>query len=401
MLDNGLTVGLLADDAAPVVSTALWIRAGAAHEPAGQEGVAHFLEHMMFKGSRRFAAGEIDRVTQAAGGSNNAYTSHDSTVYVFSLPRGGWRTALEIEADRLLGPTLDPGAVAAEREVILEEVAEVDDDPWDRLETAVHEAFFGAHPYGRRILGRRASLQRVGAAELAAFHGRAYAPGQAVLMLAGAVGEEALAAAGELFASLTGRAVLEPLPAPAAPEGLRRVHVARGDTGRALLALPSPAAAERDFVGLRLALTAVCGGRSSRLQRRLVDEGKLCGSVSTGLLETVRPGTATVALELLPGVEAARAEDALFAELERARRGGIEAADVERARRLLLADWLFGHETIEQRGLTWGAGLALFGGDYVASQQRWLAEIAADEVVAAAARFLDPERSGVLGWAGV
>ncbi len=154
VLANGLTVALLTSEAAPIVSTALWYRAGTAHEPVGQEGVAHFLEHMMFKGSRRFATGEVDRLTQATGGSNNAYTSHDATVYVFAFPSGRWRTALEIEADRMAGPTLDPAEVAAEREVILEEVAEIDDDPWGLLEMAVHEELFGDHPYGRRILGR-------------------------------------------------------------------------------------------------------------------------------------------------------------------------------------------------------------------------------------------------------
>jgi zinc protease len=401
VLANGLTVALLGNDSAPVVSTALWYRAGTAHEPADQEGVAHFLEHMMFKGSSRFATGEVDRLTQATGGSNNAYTSHDSTVYVFSFPAGAWRTALEIEADRLASPTLDPAEVAAEREVILEEVAEVDDDPWGRLETAVHEAFFGDHPYGRRILGRRASLEGIQERELAEFHRLAYRPGQAVLTVAGAVGEEVFAAAGELFGDLPGRSEAPALEAPRAPRALARVEVAKGDTRRGLWALPSPAAAERDFVCLRLALTAIGGSRSSRLQRVLVDEGRLCGSVSTAMMETVRPGAATLAVEMLPGVEPARVEDIVQAELERARSGGIEPGDVERARRLLLSDWLFSHETIEQRGLTWGAALALFGGDYVANHHRWLAAATVDEVTDAARRFLDLEHGGVIGWAGV
>lgn len=395
-----MTVALLANDFVPVVSTALWYRAGTAHEPVDQEGVAHFLEHMMFKGSSRFATGEVDRLTQATGGSNNAYTSHDSTVYVFNFPAARWRTALEIEADRMAGPTLDPVEVAAEREVILEEVAEIDDDPWSRLERAVHERFFGDHPYGRRILGRKASLEGIHELDLGAFHRLAYGPGQAVLTVAGAVGEEVFAAAEELFGGLTGQAEAPSVEAPALPRGLTRVEVAHGDTRRALVALPSPAAAARDFVCLRLALTAICGGRSSRLQRLLVDEGRLCGSVSTTMMETVRPALATIALELLPDVEPAHVEEIVKAELERARRRGFELRDVERARQLLLSDWLFGHETIEQRGQTWGAGLALFGDDYVANQQRWLRAVTADEVADAAQRFLNLERGGVIGWAG-
>ncbi len=355
VLANGLTVALLTSEAAPVVSTALWYRAGTAHEPVEQEGVAHFLEHMMFKGSGRFATGEVDRLTQAAGGSNNAYTSHDATVYVFAFPAGRWRTALEIEADRMAGPTLDPAEVTAEREVILEEVAEIDDDPWGRLEMAVHEELFGDHPYGRRILGRETSLAAIQQAELAAFHRLAYAPDRAVLTVAGAVGAEVFAAAEELFGDLAGLGAAPGVDAPQERSGLSRVELARGETRRALLALPSPPATARDFVSLRLALTALCGGRSSRLQRLLVEEGKLCGSVSTAMMETVRPGAATLALELLPGVEPERVEEIVLRELERSRRG-LEPGDVERARQLLLSDWLFGHETVRTARTDLGRG---------------------------------------------
>ena len=145
---------------------------------------------------------------------------------------------------------------------------------------AVHEAFFGDHPYGRRILGRKASLEGIRGRELAAFHRVAYGPGQAVLTVAGAVGKEVFPAAEELFGKLVGLGEAPALEAPRALRGLTRVEVARGETRRALLALPSPPAAARDFVCLRLALTALCGGRSSRLQRLLVDEGRLCGSVT-------------------------------------------------------------------------------------------------------------------------
>jgi zinc protease len=141
-----MTVALLEDHAAPVVSTALWYPVGTAHEPADQEGIAHFLEHMMFKGAGRFAAGDIDRHTLEVGGSNNAFTSHDSTVYVFSLPRDHWRLALEVERERIAGAHLAPEAVAAERDVVFEEIGEVEDDPWDSLELAVLEAWYGDHP---------------------------------------------------------------------------------------------------------------------------------------------------------------------------------------------------------------------------------------------------------------
>jgi zinc protease len=400
VLPNGLTVGLLADQAAPLVSTALWYRAGAAHERSAEGGVAHFLEHMMFKGCSRFGPGEIDRLTLAVGGSNNAYTSHDGTVYLFNLPCEQWRLALEIEADRMRGLRLNVADVDAERAVIEEEIAEVDDDPWDALAMAVTDVFFGGHPYGRRILGTAASLSGVGAVELARFHAEAYCPGRAVLIVAGDVGPEVLDTAAELFGEVERGAEAPEIAPPAAPSALQRVDLALGETPRGLLALPSPAATTPEFVHLRLALTVLAGGRASPLQRCLVDEGRLCQSVSSEMTESVLPGMAMIAVELLPGVEAGRIEERVLAELGRLRAEGLTPAAVERGRRLLLSDWLFGHETIESRGASVGAGLALFGAGYPRRQHELIATSTVEQVETAARRFLAPEAGGVIGWAG-
>lgn len=403
MLANGLTVAVIADHAAPVVSTALWYRAGTAHESASHGGVAHFLEHMMFKGSPRFAAGEIDRLTLAVGGSNNAYTSHDSTVYLFSLPAAHWRLALEIEADRMAGIDLETREIDAEREVVLEEVGEVENDPWSALELAVNAAFFGDHPYGRRILGSRDSLAALGRAEVAAFHRQLYLPENAVLTVAGAVGDEVTAVAEELFGGVArGPAAATPSTTAVAPRASqRRVSVARGKTARGLFAAPGPATASADFVALRLALTTLCSGRASRLQRILVDDGKLCQSVASGLTETVAAGMASIAVELVPGVESDRVEQTVRRELQAACRHGLEDDAVERARRLLLSDWLFSHETIEQRGETAGAGLALFGADHARRHYRQLVETTAELAHEALCRYFAPWSDGVVGWAGV
>ena len=158
----GLTVGLVERRQAPVVSTVLCYRAGAAAEPPRLAGLAHFLEHMMFKGSPGYAAGEVDRITQRLGGANNAYTSHDATLYQFSFAADRWHQALAIEADRMAALRLEPAQVEAERQVILEELSMVEDDPWDALELAVLAEHYGERAYGRPVLGRRGSLRRIG-----------------------------------------------------------------------------------------------------------------------------------------------------------------------------------------------------------------------------------------------
>ncbi|MGB6639277.1 MAG: pitrilysin family protein, partial [Thermoanaerobaculia bacterium] len=191
-LDNGLTACVVEDRRTSLVTTALCYRVGTRDEAPSQGGIAHFLEHMMFKGSPLFGPGEVDQRTQALGGTNNAFTSHDCTLYEFSFASDRWVEALAIEADRMAGLALDETEIDAERAVILEEISHEEDDPWDALEMEVRDRFYGEHPYGRRVLGQRDSLTAIGRGELEAFHRLHYRPANAVLVVAGDVGQEAL-----------------------------------------------------------------------------------------------------------------------------------------------------------------------------------------------------------------
>ncbi|TNF74817.1 MAG: insulinase family protein, partial [Acidobacteria bacterium] len=144
-LSNGLTACVVEDRRTSLVTTALCYRVGTRDEPSSQGGIAHFLEHMMFKGSQRYGPGEVDRRTQALGGTNNAFTSHDCTLYEFSFASDRWVEALTMEADRMAALTLEEIEVDAERAVILEEISQAEDDPWDALEMEVRDRFYGDH----------------------------------------------------------------------------------------------------------------------------------------------------------------------------------------------------------------------------------------------------------------
>jgi len=167
-LANGLRVLLAERHLDPVVSVILWYRVGSRDEDERAAGVSHFLEHMMFKGSARFGKGEVDRVTMMLGGSNNAFTSADHTAYWFELASDRWEAALEIEADRMRALLLDPGEFAAEKAVVLEELAMGQDDPWRRLTEIVQEALFGRHPYRRPVIGHADALKRLPVEEMRA-----------------------------------------------------------------------------------------------------------------------------------------------------------------------------------------------------------------------------------------
>lgn len=408
-LDDGLTVCLLSNRSAPVVTTALWYRAGTRHEAPGHGGTAHFLEHMMFKGSPRYGPGEIDRLTQSLGGVNNAFTSHDATAYYFKLAPEFWRRALDIEADRMAALTLDPVQVEAERRVILEEIAMYEASPWDSLDERVQAARFPGHPYGRPVLGSAEDLLRTGAAELADFHRRHYRPADAVLVIAGDVGGEAVEAAAEAFAEVPAREAeavppsAEPPPseppAPSAPSGPVRVEQRRGEVARLIVALPCPPSGHPDHAALRLASVLLGSGRASRLHRRLVDDEELCTGVSADVSETVDAGSFAVSAELIPGAEPAAVEERVMEEL-----GALAGErpptprELARVRRMVSSDWVFAHEKVHNQALTAGFALTLFGDLHHAERElEGTLAASSDSVVVAAGRWLDPERA-VVGW---
>jgi len=396
-LANGLELCLLRNRQAPIVSTALFYRVGARDERPGEGGIAHFLEHMMFKGSERYGPGEVDRRTQALGGSNNAFTSHDVTAYWFSFAADRWREALAIEADRMRSLRLDAREVEAERRVILEEIDMYRDDPWEALEMAVIEALFDGHPYGRQVLGTPEELRATGSGELADFHARFYRPDNAVLVVAGDLDEGAADAVEEAFADLVPAAAIRPaIASPRRPVGERRIERRHGEVTRLMFALPAPAGDEPDHAELRIAATLLTEGRASRLQRSLVEEGQLCLGVSASVAEQQVASFFALSAELLPSADDVEVETRLRAGLASL----LEPAsseEFERARRIFLADWVAGLERIHQQAVAAGVALAEFDLGYPERLLERVRRMTPADVAGAADRWLRPDRGSVLG----
>lgn len=398
-LDNGLTACVVEDRRTSLVTTALCYRVGTRDEPPGQGGIAHFLEHMMFKGSQRYGAGEVDRRTQALGGTNNAFTSHDCTLYEFSFASDRWVEALAIEADRMSGLTLERVEVDAERAVILEEVSLAEDDPWEALEMEVRDRFYGGHPYGRRVLGRRDSLTTIGREELEAFHHHFCRPANAVLVVAGDVGPEALESIRNELDGPGGDGSPDRAEVGRRPAVDRfRVERRRGDVARLLIALPAPGAGEDDCAPLRLLLAILGSGRASRLHHELVEERQLCLSVSADLVETVGEGSTLIGADLIPGVEPRLVEETILERLQKVVDGPISPAELERARQILLADWVFAHERVHQQAMTAALALALYTPEYPERHLRQIADSNVEQLREVGERYLRVDQVGVVGW---
>ncbi len=405
-LDNGLAVVLLPQAEAESIVTVVCYRTGSRDEGSGETGLAHFLEHMMFKGSALYPPGAIDRVTQGLGGTNNAFTSHDISAYHFQFERRSWAEALLIEADRMRGLSLLPEEVESEREVILEEIRMVEDDPWDVLEQAVAARVFGGHPYGRPVLGTRQSLRGLDVASLGSFHRRHYRPGRAVLVAAGGLPPDAMerieAALGNGRAGDAGvssaseaRADLGPPVFDPAPD--RRIELHRGEMARLLVAHPAPAADDPLSVHVRLAVTVLASGRSSRIQRELVEQDPLALWAAGGASGHRVGGMSTLAAEAAAGVEPARLEAEMCARVDGLAASPPSAEELERAKRVLFADWVFMHERIAEQAVSAAVEHALFFPGFSRDSFEVLARATAADVSDACAVWLSPV-TRIVGW---
>jgi len=402
-LENGLTVLLAERHHDPVVAVMLWYRVGSRDEEDREAGVSHFLEHMMFKGSRRFGKGEIDRVTTALGGMNNAFTTSDHTAYWFEFASDRWERALEIEADRMRHLLLDPTEFESEKKVVLEELAMGDDDPWRTLTREVQMAIFRRHPYRRPVIGFADSLKAMAVADMRDYYARFYRPGNAVLVVCGDFEPgKALASVRRHFGKIPdGEApVARPAfrPALEEPTGETRVEVRWDDKGRRMgIAWPTAAVGTDEDWSLDLASTLLAGGKLSRLHRRLVIDERMATSVSSHNDSRVEAGVFWVFVEAAQDAEPRKLERVLDEEIGRLAAREVSPRELSRAKRLIAAGEAHESETVSD--------IAEDLGEF-AVDARWRLALDARERIASvdavairqsAAKFLRPERR-VVGW---
>lgn len=347
-LDNGFKALLVERGPLPVVASVLWYRVGARDERTGETGVSHFLEHMMFKGTDRFAKGQIDLLTSKMGGSNNAFTDNDGTAYYFAMAADRWETALEIEASRMRGCLLDPTEFTSEKNVVLEELAMGEDDPWRPLYQATESLLYQVHPYHHPVIGYRQDLERLPVQGMRAYYERHYGPNRAFLVVTGAIDRErAKARIRELFGPIPRVAEREvPLTEPA-PQGERRAELRTPHSVvRMCIGFPTCRIGERDDYALDVLAHDLGNSKNSRLYRRLVVKDELVTDVSV-LNETRQdPGSLFVLCELRDGVKPAVVEAAVREEIARQVEEGVPKKDLERIRMQIRASFLFQDEAV-------------------------------------------------------
>jgi zinc protease len=371
-------------------------------ERRGITGMAHFLEHMMFKGSGKYKVGEVDSVTVSNGGSNNAFTSNDYTAYYINLPKSRYKEGLKIEADRMRHLTLDLKEFDSEKKVVQSESDISADDPndqlWERLTRAQHGA---GHPYSHSVLGWPQDVQDISRRDMRLFYDAHYHPNHATLVLVGDItAEEARPVVTELFGDLPrGPEVNRPKPQEIKLNGPKTLEV-KSDSGvieMGRLYLTQPAGHDDD-AALNVLGTILGGGVTSRLYRALVDDAGIATGVASGHQEQILSGTFWMWASLSPDHTREELTAGIQAVVETLVEDGVTDAELERARNKLIAALLFQQESSSSIASTLGQAEVVLGDWRLAlSQPERIRGVSASDVQRVARTYLGATNS-VTGW---
>jgi zinc protease len=348
-LPNGLRVYLKPIPGAATVTTMVVYKVGSADEDKDHTGLAHYLEHLLFKGTVKLKPGDIDRLTYRLGAMNNAYTTTDMTAYHFNLPAGRWLPALEVEADRMRNVRIDrEHEFDKEKTVVINELTRNEDTPWDLENKLILPLLFGKGPYGHPIIGERAHV--LGAAEkvIKSFYDRWYHPNNAALVMVGGFdADEALAAIRRLFGPIP-RAKLPPrkaLPAQALERPARGTMTSKFAVPRLQVAFNTVDANHPDRPALDVLAALLGSGKTSRLYKRLVEGAEVAGSVSADHTAGRYPGYLSVSVEVMPGKDRADVEKRVLKEIALVRDEKATPAELKRVKHGILAGMVYGSES--------------------------------------------------------
>ena len=409
-LDNGLTVIHKALPT-PVITVDVWLPAGATVEPEGCEGVAHFLEHLIFKGTERLAPGDFDQLVEAGGGLTNAGTSYDYVHYYCCAAEGQLPQLLAGLAELLLAASIPDHEFERERQVVLEEIRQYEDDPDTVALAALWAAVYGKHPYGRPILGSVESLEAQSSESMRQFHRSHYRPEQMTLVIAGKIGcDRALELAAQCFgedrsapkavAAQAGDAVaLAPSAKPKPPlvstelGGIHRhaIKLPTVEQPRLMLAWPGPGIDQAETaVGLELLTVILCGGRLARLVQDLREQQRWVQDIDCDY-SLLREGGLFTLTAWLDGENLERVEDRIRHHLRELASQPISGRELERAQRLLNNDFAFSLETSEQWADLLGYHQVVATLPLALTYPQQVLQWTPDALQALAQRYLSPE----------
>jgi zinc protease len=403
-LSNGMDVVVIPDRRAPVVTHMVWYRVGAADEPRGVSGIAHFLEHLMFKSTDKIPVGEFSKIVARLGGQDNAFTTHDATAYFQRVARERLRTVMEMEADRMVNLKLDEKEVLTERDVILEERrSRIENSPAAILDEQMSAALFQNHPYGIPIIGWMHEMAKLSRSDALSFYKQYYAPNNAILVVSGDVEpDEIRTMAEQIFgpikanpALLKRQRVQEPQHRAPRRVELKDPRAGRTTVSRAYLAPSYNTSEPGEAEALDLLMKIVAGGATSRLYQKLVVEQKVASSAGgyysgSGL----DYGKIMLSAAVADGATIEQVEKGFEAVLGEVMRDGVTAEELDRAKKAYIAEFIY--ETDNQMTLARRYGWGMASGRTIAQIDAWpsdISKVTLDQLKAAANKHFVLARS--------
>lgn len=373
-LANGMKIIVKEDHRAPTVAHMIWYRVGSMDEFNGTTGVAHALEHMMFKGTKSLKPGEFSRRVAALGGRENAFTSKDYTAYFEQIEKSKLEAVMALEADRMANLVFDPAEFAQEIKVVMEERRmRTDDQPAARMDEALNAAAFVANPYHHPVVGWMDDLQHMTVSDAKAWHDRWYAPNNATMVVAGDVDPAAVRAlAQKYFGAIPAKTLPLRKPQDEPPQkGVRRVTVkAPAENPYVVLAFKAPTLRDveqdHDVYALEVLSAVLDGYDNARLNAQLVRTERVANSVGAGYSGTARgPVLFTLEGEPVAGVSTEQLEQKLRAAVQRIAQDGVSEAELQRVKTQLVAGQIYKRDSIFGQAMEIGS-LAMSG---IAPQQ--------------------------------
>ena len=366
-LKNGMKILVQEDHSIPNVALYVFYRIGSRNERPGTTGLSHFFEHMMFNGAKKYGPGDFDRVMEANGGSNNAYTSQNVTVYQDWFPRSALELIFDLEADRIQNLAFVAEIVESERGVIASERRNgVDANNAGLLNEQLWATAYTAHPYQWPVVGWMSDIESWTLDDLTQHFKTGYSPSNATMVVTGDVTLEEIVTLAEKY--------IEPIPSSAPPPpvktiepeqlGERRIVVRKFAQLPILqLAYHVPATSDPDYYPLQILETLLFSGQSSRMYKRLVDKDQIALSVGGGSDLGFDPTLFTIAAQPKAGVDPVTVEKAIYEELDRVAAQSVTAGEMEKAKNILLSEFYRQIRTISGRSNAIGT-YEVFFGDY-------------------------------------
>nr|WP_245451109.1 pitrilysin family protein [Pseudaminobacter arsenicus] len=404
LLDNGMEVVVIPDHRAPIVTHMVWYKVGSADEPAGKSGIAHFFEHLMFKGTTNHKAGEFGARIAEIGGRENAFTSYDYTAYFQTVPPDALETMMTYEADRMRNLVLTDAVIGPERDVILEERrSRVEGSPDALLDEEVQATLFQNHPYRIPVIGWMQEIKELNRAEAVDFYNRYYAPNNAVLVVAGDVDPDDVRAMAERTYGKVARGPdLPPRMRPQEPEQNtkrtvtltdRRVSVPSFSKAWVVPSYHSDQPGEAEAIDLLSEILG--GGTQSRLYQELVVKAGIASGAGAYYDGTMFDDTSFTVYGSPRGeADIYAVEKAVDVEIRRIIKDGVTDMELEKAKKRFVRSMIFARD--RQSSMTNIYGSTLATGGTVQEVAEWpdkIKQVTAAQVQAAAAKYLNPDIS--------